>query len=166
MKILIVLIVSLLVLSGCASSSTQQGKVDRITPEELAKMLPPPVATVTLEEVVADSKAGKTADEIIDKIKASNSLYELTPSQTVDLNKQGVDIKVLEYMHQTNELAKQNTLAEEMNKREQEKRIAQKQLQRERALERSRYYDDPYYPFYGYYPPYFWGPSFYYRYRR
>jgi hypothetical protein len=129
-------------------------------------MLPPPVATVTLEEVVADSKAGKTADEIIDKIKDTNSRYELTPSQTLDLNKQGVDIKMLEYIYQTNELAKQNTIAEEMNKREQEKRIAQKQLQREPALEQSRYYDDPYYPFYGYYPLYFWGPSFYYRYRR
>jgi hypothetical protein len=129
-------------------------------------MLPPPVATATLEEVVADSKAGKTADEIIDKIKDTNSRYELTPSQTLDLNKQGVDIKMLEYIYQTNELAKQNTIAEEMNKREQEKRIAQKQLQREPALEQSRYYDDPYYPFYGYYPLYFWGPSFYYRYRR
>jgi hypothetical protein len=169
-------IFAILVLSGCASAGTQQTKVDRITPEELAKILPQPVATVTLDEIVADSKQGKTADEIIVKIKVSNSRYELTPTQTLDLNKQGVDTKVLDFMHQSNELAKQNAIAGEMNKREQEKRVAQKQLQRERALAQS-YYDDyfdgPFYnPYYHYgYGPYwgsrlFWAPGFYYRHRR
>jgi hypothetical protein len=165
--------VVLFALSGCASTGTQQAQVDRITPEQLAKMLPPPVATVSLDEIVADTKQGKTSDEIIAKIKASNSRYELTPTQTVDLNKQGVDTKVLDYIHQSNDLAKQNALADEMNKREQEKRAAQKQLQRERALARSYYYDyfdGPFYnPYYNYgYSPYwgsrfYWGPSFYYR---
>lgn len=165
MKNFIFLITTLLVLSGCASSGTQQAKVDRITPEELAKLIPPPVATVSLDEIVADSKAGKTADEIIAKIKASNSRYELTPTQTLDLNKKGVDAKVLDYIQQSNELAKQNALADEINKREQEKRAVQKQLQRERALMYNNYYDlygNPfYYPYY--YNPYYWGPSFYYR---
>jgi hypothetical protein len=141
MKTLIALTLTLGLLAGCASTGSQQGKVDRITPEELAKILPPPVATVTLTEVVADSKQGKTADEIIAKIKASNSRYELTPTQTIDLSKQGVDVKVLDYMHQSNELAKQNAIADEMNKREQAKRAAQKQLQRERALHNNYYYE-------------------------
>jgi hypothetical protein len=120
---------------------------------------------------VADSKAGKSADEIIAKIKASNSRYELTTAQTLDLSKQGVDTKVLDYMHQSNELAKQNAIADEMNKREQEKRVAQKQLQRERALSQSYYgdyYDSPFYnPYYNYgYNPFFgnrffWGSQFY-----
>ena len=176
MKILVILMVSLLTLSGCASTGTGYGQVDRITPEQLAKILPPPVATVTLDEIVAESKQGKTSDEIIAKIKASNSHYELTPTQTLDLSKQGVDVKVLDYMHQSNELAKQNAIADEMNKREQEKRVAQKQLQRERALAQSQYYDyfdGPFYnPYYNYgYRPYwgshfYWGPSFYYRQRR
>ena len=164
------------ILSGCASNGVRQAEIERITAEQLAKILPPPVATVTLAEVVADSKAGKTSDEIIAKIKASNSRYELTPTQMLDLNKQGVDAKVLDYMHQSNELAKQNAIADEINKREHEKRVAQKQLQRERALSQS-YYDDyfdgPFYnPYYHYgYGPYwgsrlFWSPSFYYRHRR
>jgi hypothetical protein len=129
-----------------------------------------------LDEIVADSKAGKTPDEIIAKIKGSSSRYELTSSQVLDLNKQGVDAKVLDYIHESNELAKQNAIADEMNKREQEKRAAQKQLQRERALAQSYYYDyfdgpfyNPYYH-YGYGPYYgsrlFWAPSFYYRHRR
>jgi len=176
MKILMILMVSLLTLSGCASTGNGQAQAERITPEQLAKILPPPVATVTLDEIVAESKQGKTSDEIIAKIKASNSRYELTPTQTLDLSKQGVDVKVLDYMHQSNELAKQNAIADEMNKREQEKRVAQKQLQRERALAQSQYYDyfdGPFYnPYYNYgYSPYwgshfFWGPSFYYRQRR
>ena len=182
MKTLIAISLALILLAGCASTGPQQSKVERITPEELAKILPPPVATVTLSEIVADSKAGKTTDEIIAKIKTSNSRYELTTVQTLDLSKQGVDVKVLDYMRQSNELAKQNAIADEMNKREQEKRSAQKQLQRERALAQSYYndyFDSPFYnPYYHYgYGPYygsrfFWGshfynrPGFYYRHRR
>ena len=91
MKMLI-LMASLLValmLSGCASTGTQAGKVERITPEELAKLIPPAVATVSLDEIVTDSKAGKSSEDIIAKIKNSNSRYELTSSQVLDLNKQG-----------------------------------------------------------------------------
>ena len=144
MKYLIVLMV-LLILSGCASTGTRPSQVERITPEELAKLIPPPVATVSLDEIVADSKAGKTSDDIIAKIKNSNSRYELTSTQVLDLNKQGVDAKVLDYIQQSNELAKQNIIADEMNKREQEKNATKKQLQRERALNNNRYYD----PFWG-----------------
>ena len=182
MKVLITAGLTLILLAGCASTGSQQSKLERITPEQLAKLLPPPVATVALSEIVADSKAGKTSDEIIAKIKTSNSRYELTTAQTLDLSKQGVDVKVLDYMRQSNELAKQNAIADEMNKREQEKRSAQKQLQRERALAQSYYndyFDSPFYnPYYHYgYGPYygsrfFWGshfynrPGFYNRHRR
>ena len=77
----------------------------------------------------------------------------------LDLNKQGVDAKVLDYIQQSNELAKQNAIADEMNKREQEKNAAKKQLQRERAFNNNRYYDPFWgsrfggfygYPYYGY----------------
>lgn len=182
MKTLIAVSLTLVLLAGCASTGSQQSMLERITPEQLAKLLPPPVASVTLDEIVADSKAGKTTDEIITKIKTSNSRYELTTAQTLDLSKQGVDVKVLDYMRQSNELAKQNAIADEMNKREQEKRSAQKQLQRERALAQSYYndyFDSPFYnPYYHYgYGPYygsrfFWGshfynrPGFYNRHRR
>ncbi len=100
MKSVWLLIISLMLVTGCASTGTQPPQVKRITPEELAKILPPPVATVSLDEVVNDSKQGK----------ASNSRYELTPAQTLLLSKQGVDTKVLDYIHQSNELAKQMRL--------------------------------------------------------
>jgi len=157
------LLISLIaLLTACASTGGQQGAVERITPEELAKLMPPPVANVSLGEIVADSKAGKTSDEIIEKIRTSNSRYELTPAQVIDLNKQGVDAKVLDYIQESNEKAKQNAIADEMNKREQEKRAALKQLQRERALIYNRYYDLYGYPYYfspwrfPYRYPYYW----------
>ena len=128
-------------LSGCASNGIKQTEIERITPEQLAKIMPPPVATITLDDIVNDSKAGKSADEIIVKIKASNSRYALTPTQTLDLNKQGVDTKVLDYIQQSNELAKQNAIADEMNKRARERAAAEKILKRERDLARDRYYD-------------------------
>lgn len=143
-----IVMLSLLVLAGCASTGAKQAKVERITPEELAKLIPPPVATLSLDEIVADSKAGKSSDDIIAKIKNSNSRYELTSTQVLDLNKQGVDAKVLDYIQQSNELAKQNAMADEINKREQEKTTARRQLQRERDFNRNQFYDP------------FWGSSF------
>jgi hypothetical protein len=135
-----------LVLTGCASTGeSRQGQVERITPEELAKLLPPPVATVSLDEIVVDSKQGKSTDDIIAKIIESQSRYELTPTQILGLSKQGVDTKVLEHMQQSNELAKQNAIADEINRREKEKAEVQKQLRNERAFSRNRYYD----PFWG-----------------
>lgn len=157
MKRLLLFMFSLLLLAGCASTGNKPSQVERITPEELAKLIPPPVATVSLDEIVTDSKAGKSADEIIAKIKNSNSRYELSPTQVLDLNKQGVDVKVLDYIQQSNELAKQNAIAEEINKREKEKAAAKKQLQRERALNHNRYYD----PFWGSYYGGYYGPGFY-----
>ena len=167
LKTWLVLIATAIFAVGCATSGSgaglKQAEVERMTPEQLAKILPPPIATVTLDELVVDSKAGKSADEIIAKIKASNSRYELTTAQTLDLSKQGVDTKVLDYMHQSNELAKQNAIADEMNKRAKEKAVAEKALKRERDFARNRYYDPFFdsrfdsrfggfngYPYYGY----------------
>jgi hypothetical protein len=155
----VILLLSLLALSGCASTGVKPSQVERITPEELAKLIPSPVATLSLDEIVADSKAGKTSEDIIAKIKNSNSRYELTSTQVLDLNKQGVDAKVLDYIQQSNELAKQNIIADEMNKREQEKNAAKKQLQRERAFNNNRYYDPFWAPYFGgYYGRPYYGP--------
>jgi hypothetical protein len=142
------LMVACLFISGCASTGAQQAKIERITPEDLAKILPQPVAAISLDEIVKDSKQNKTPDEIIAKIKASNSRYELTPAQTLDLSKQGVNTKVLDYIHESNELAKQNAIADELNKRAKERAAAEKVLKRERDAAQNRYYDP------------FWGPRF------
>jgi len=141
----ILIIIMLLLITGCATTGeSQQNKIARITPEELAALLPAPIAIVTLDEIVSDSKQGKSPDDIIAKIKESNSRYDLSSSQVLDLHKPGVHSSVLDYIQQSNNLAKQNAIADEINRREKEKAEIQEQLQQER-LRRDRYYD----PFWG-----------------
>ena len=150
---LVLLAISVLMLfAGCATTGNQQASIERITPEQLAKILPQPVANLTLDEVIKLSEQGISADEIITQIKLSNSRYELSPSQTLDLSKKGLDVKVLDYMHDSNELAKQNAVADEINKREQAKLKAQKDMQRQLEIQRNNSFCDPFWPNYGCYP--------------
>ncbi len=154
----------LAILAGCATTPRQEPLVERISPEELERIMPKPVPNLALDEIIKLSKQGIPAEQIIDKIKASNSRYELTPSQSVELSKQGVDTKVLDYIYASREQALREGFADEINKREKEKKLEQDRLKREL---RSRYYD----PFWGYgYSPYwgyrpYYGPGFGFGYR-
>lgn len=154
-----------LLLAGCATTPTQQPPVARISPEELERIMPKPVPNLSLDEIVSLSKANVPADQIIEKIKASNSHYDLTPSQAVDLSKRGVDGKVLDYIYQAREQAVREGFADEINKREKEKVLEQEKLKRELRLRSQPYYYDPFYgpsPYWYRRPP-FYGPSMYYR---
>lgn len=139
-------------LSGCASQNRQSPQIDRISEQELARIMPKPVAVLSLDDVVKLSQDGVAAEQIIDRIKQSNSLYDLSPSQSVGLHQQGVDNKVLDYMHSSRELAVRNNIADEINKREKSKRDALERLKRQQ-LEQQRLYD-PFcgYGSYGFYP--------------
>lgn len=141
---------SMLLLAGCATSGYQASPpvIDRISAEELARIMPKAIATLSLDDVVRLTKEGNNADQIIDQIKISNSLYDLTPSQSVALSAQGVDNKVLDYMHTSRELALRNNLAEEINKRERDKRAELDKLKKQ-MWQQQRFYD-PYCHF-GYY---------------
>lgn len=151
-KLLIVMCLSsTLVMSGCATNTTQKADVERITPEQLAKLLSQPVANLSLDEIVVLSQHGANTDEIIQKISASNSHYELTPSQTLELSKQGVNAKVLDYIHSSNEAAKQNAIADEINKREIAKQQALEAAKLKLRQEENRY-DDPFWNGYGFSP--------------
>lgn len=142
-------------LTACATTNeSSEPQIRRITPAELEKLIPAAVASYSLEQIVADSKQAKTPTEIIAKIKASDSRYDLTASKILELNQQGVDEQVLSYIQQNNELAKQNYLAEEINKVEREKAEALRRLNAERLMQRQQFYD-----------PFWYGPRFGYRYR-
>jgi hypothetical protein len=71
----------------------------------------------------------------------------------LDLNQQGVDVNVLDYINKSNELAKQNYIADEINKAEKEKADALRRLQHERMFRSYNYYDPFWYsrfgPFFG-----------------
>jgi hypothetical protein len=141
-------------LAACASnnqySAAGSQKIDRISEEELARIMPKPIASLSLDDLVSLAKSGVTADTLIEKIRASNSSYDLTPSQVIDLNKQGVDNKVLDYIHTSRELALRNNVAEEINQREKIKRAELEKLKQQQWLERQQRMYDPFCG-YGYY---------------
>ena len=147
MKMVIAAVVGSLILAGCATTTTQQQEpqIQRISAEELDKLMPQPAPFITYDELVRLSKVGTSADEIIAKIKESNSRYDLTPSKALELSKQGVDAKVLDYIYSSREQALRDGFAEEINKREKEKVIEQEKLRREYQW---RYRNDMY-----------WGPG-------
>ena len=149
-------------LAGCASTGPRENQVQRLTPEEVAQLTPVAVPTLSLEEIVVLSKQNMAADDVIAKIKASNSQYDLTASQIVDLSKQGVDAKVLDYMQAEREKARQNIIADEINKREKAAKEAQDKIRNQSLRYRyDPFYDPFYHPFYGYgFSPY-WGNHFY-----
>jgi len=92
------IVMSMLILTACSSTPQREPEIQRISAEELDKLLPPPVAALSLDEIVQLSKQGLSAEDIIKKIQESKSQYVLTPSQYLDLNKQGVSTKVLDYI--------------------------------------------------------------------
>jgi len=155
------LLVLLASMASCATRPPQEPQVQRISAEELERIMPKPVPNLTLDEIVQLSKQGATAEQIIEKIKASNSRYDLTPSQSLGLSKQGVDAKVLDYIYASREQALRDGFADEINKREKEKKLERDKLKREYQSRYQPYYD----PFWGYgYSPYwrhpFYGPRF------
>ena len=148
MKLVIAAITASLVLAGCATTQQQQEpQIQRISQEELEKIMPQPTPFITYDELVRLSKAGTSPDDIIAKIKESHSRYDLTPSKALDLSKQGVSPKVLDYIYSSREQALRDGFADELNKREKAKVVEQERLRREYQW-RYRSYDP------------FWGPGF------
>lgn len=130
---------------GCATNGKQAGEsppIDRISAEALEKIMPQPHPVLSLDEIVVLSKQGVGHEQIIQKIKETDSSYQLTPSQSVDLSHRGVDKKVLDYIHSSRELVLRNKLAEEINKREQDKRAELAKL-KQQMISRQRF-EDPF----------------------
>ena len=140
MSKLLIFLGSVLLLAGCATNGQFVSPViDRISDEELSRIMLQPLATLSLDDLVRLSKGGMTATQTIEQIKASNSMYDLTPSQIVLLSKQGVDSQILDYIHNSRELAVRNSIADEINKREKIKREELDNLKRQQFRD--------YYPF-------------------
>lgn len=148
---------TLVLVAGCASTPEQAPQIQRISPEELERIMPKQAPNLSLDEIVQLSQAKLSSEEIIQKIKDSHSQYALTPSQVLEMGKKGVDAKVLDYIQASHEQAIRDGFADELNKREQIKLQEQQKLKREYQL-RQPYYD----PYWGYPYPYY-GPRFRYQ---
>ena len=151
-------VVLVAMMAGCASNPQRQEPppIQRISEEELEKLLPKPDPNLTYEELVRLTREGMSAEQIIEKIKASHSSYMLTPTQALELSKQGVSVKVLDYIQASREQALRDSFAEELGKRDREHRVEVERLMREMQL-RSLMMRDP---FWGPYPPYWRYPYY------
>ena len=150
-------------LGGCASTQTN-GRVERITPEQLAAIKPAPNPKIPLAEVVALSKAATPPAAIIARLQESGTFYNLTPQQIIDLNTQGVDQSVINHLVDAQERARQATLITQLAGRDaQQARALQQERERRQALQHQwRYGTSPWGPSYGfgfsrglYYDPFF-----------
>ena len=145
-KLFIIIFLALLMIS-CAStiqhSYLRTPKIDRISAEELNSILTKSITPLSLNDVVRLTKEGVSTDQIIEKIRISNSVYHLTPSQVVDLNRQGLDTKVLDYISMNYELAIRNNVAEEINQREKIKRAELDKLKHQLWLQQQQRIYDP-----------------------
>lgn len=151
-----VLLLGVLV-AGCATSPQQAAapQIQRISAQELERLLPRPEPSLTYQDLVRLAREGATPETMIEQIRQSNSSYALTPSQALELGKQGVDAKVLDYMHAAREQAMRDGFADELNRREREHQAEMESLQRQ-CLMRPCPYDALWgaYPSYWYYPYY------------
>ena len=135
-------------LAGCATNPEKPApQIQRISAEELEHLLPKPDPNLTYDELVRLSREGMAPEAIIEKIKQSNSSYELTPAHAVELSTQGVNVKVLDFIHAAREQALRDGFADELNKRDRQRRNEVESLQRQLLM---RPY--PYDPFCGPYP--------------
>lgn len=135
-----------LALQGCVSVSAPPDagpRIARISPEELARILPKPVPKLPTAELVRLSKEGATAQHIIARIKESGSHYALSASQLIELHAQGVSAEVLDTIQAAQEQDQRDRIAEEINQREQ--RHAE-ELRREQEARRNDYTSDPWWP--------------------
>lgn len=136
-------------LTACASTTPQAPQIARISPEELEKVMPKPAPNLSLDEVVEMSKQGMTAEAVIEKIKTSQSSYTLTPTQALDLSKQGVDAKVLDFIYAQREQQLRDSVADEINKREIANQKEQERLKRLNNRNFYPYYDPFIHPYWG-----------------
>ena len=142
-----VLLLLVLLLTACATSPPVQ--IQRISPEALERLLPQPVTNLTTDDLLRLTREGATPEAIIEQIRQSNSSYVLAPSQIIALSREGLDVRVLDYMQSAREQAVRDGLVEEINRREREHQVELQTLQRQLLLCSSRYD-----PFCGPYPPY------------
>ena len=152
-------LISILALSlfGCATASAPPDAgpgIARLSPEELARLMPKPDPRLPPEELIRLSNEGASAKDIIARIRETGSRYELSASQVIELHKQGVSAEVLDYVQAAREQALRDRVADEINQREQ--RHAE-ELRREQELRRNSFYYDPWWPGY---PGWYYGYPF------
>ncbi|MDE2584410.1 MAG: hypothetical protein KGN39_03355 [Betaproteobacteria bacterium] len=114
------ILAGLLCLVGCASTppdGTATPKLARLSPEELQR-LAPDAPKIGFPELVLMAKSGLKTEAIIARLKETGTRLDPTPSQVLDLTRQGVPVAVLDYLHDAREKALRTDLATLLTERD------------------------------------------------
>lgn len=88
--------------AGCASAPPPPApKIERLTGAALEAKIPPPAASLAIDDIVAMAKRGASAQDIIAGIDASHSHYRLKAGQIATMIKAGVPADVVDHMMDT-----------------------------------------------------------------
>lgn len=118
-----------LIVAGCATAP-EGARVERLTPEQLAALKPVPNPKVSLDEIVALTRAGTPPAAIIERLASTGTWHALSPQQIIALHKDGVDQAVIDHLAAAQERARQATLITQLADRDAK---AAQDLARERA---------------------------------
>jgi len=153
-KTLLCAALSLLALAGCAAGLERDArgnpKIERLSEDALAR-LPAPEPKLTAEDLVRLSREGMPPEKIIERFRTTHSRLGIPRSEIMELGKRGVDRKVLDYLAETEERARQTDVAESLARRDAE----QAQLEEQRR-ELYWYAPAPFYPYGGWYWGWHW----------
>lgn len=145
---------------GCAGTAPERDargnpRIDRLPGDALPRVAP--AARLTAQDLVRLSREGLAPQAIVARIRESGSRFDLSASRLLELDRQGVDAAVLDYIVEAERRAKEADLADALVKKEAAEARSRAELERRReARPYYRYYD----PFWQYDP--FWpGPYLY-----
>lgn len=71
---------------------------------------------VTMDELVAMEEAGLTDDQIIDRLEATDQVFELTPAQEEQLRDQGVSQRVVSQLDEINQDLRRDVIERRQNR--------------------------------------------------
>jgi chromosome segregation and condensation protein ScpB len=109
-----------LLAAGCASTQPGHapGKVERLSAEALARILPKPEAKLSLDEIMTMGKSGASSETIIGRIRETRSRYRLNAKEIAVLHGAGVSEAVIDAMLEAERQSVLAGSAEELNRRD------------------------------------------------
>jgi len=147
---LVSIVAALLLLAGCASNppdGSATPKLARLSPEQMQR-LAPDAPKIGFPELVLMAKSGMKAEAMIERLKETHTRLDPTPSQVLDLTRQGVPVAVLDYLHEAREKALRDDVAAMLNERDQQQAKEVDAARQQERLRSTPVYDP------------FWGPRF------
>lgn len=136
-----------LLIAGCASTIGERDqygnpRLERLSPDAAAVQRPP--RRLTLDDIVLMSRQGANADQIIERMRATGTRFDMNPEQRAELQRRGVGQPIVDAL-----------VAAEAQAQETDRLTAQADRD---AQQRDDYYRRYYYNYYSpYYYDSYWG---------